>query len=164
MDCDVVRFDSRIDFVIIKNSIITKNITLLQNSFCFETYVRNKADKIIEIIKKLDFVSDITSLSNLSNGQKLTTAKKLIKLKVSPVLNISKKVLFAKIKEDEIYNKLIKFDETGNKIIISSQKSVKNLLKVFQYAEKSFFRILKEKKPHLHINWKRFNHLILQEI
>lgn len=54
MDCDVVRFDSRIDFVIIKNSIITKNITLLQNSFGFETYVRNEADKIIEIIKKLD--------------------------------------------------------------------------------------------------------------
>lgn len=130
MDCDVVRFDSRIDFVIIKNSIITKNITLLQNSFGFETYVRNEADKIIEIIKKLDFVSNITSLSNLSNGQKLTTAKKLIKLKTSPVLSISKKVLFAKIKEDEIYNKLIKFDETGNKIIISSQKSVKNLLKM----------------------------------
>lgn len=130
MDCDVVRFDSKIDFVIIENSVITKNITLLQNSFGFETYVRNEADKVIEIIKKLDFISDITSLSNLSNGQKLTTAKKLIKLKASPVLNISKKVLFAKIKEDEIYNKLIKFDETGNKIIISSQKSVKNLLKM----------------------------------
>ena len=78
----------------------------------------------------MDFISDITSLNNLCNGKKLTTAKKLIKLKVSPVLNIPKKDLFAKIKEDEIYNKLIKFDETGNKIIISSQKSVKNLLKM----------------------------------
>lgn len=31
-------------------------------------------------------------------------------------------------------------------------------------CRKSFFRILKEKKPHLHINWERFNYLILQEI
>ena len=40
----------------------------------------------------------------------------------------------------------------------------KKLKNIPGYAEKSFFRILKEKKPHLHINWERFNHLILQEI
>ena len=32
------------------------------------------------------------------------------------------------------------------------------------YAEKNFFHILREKKPHLHINWEMFRHLPLQEI
>lgn len=130
LDCDVVRFDSKIDFIILNNSIVTKNINLLQDNFGFESYIRAESNKVIDTIKSLDFISDITTLINLNNKPKLTTAKKLIKLKNSPVLNIPKEDLFFKIKEDKIYNQLIKIDETENKIVISSQKSVNNLLKM----------------------------------
>lgn len=130
LNCDVVKFDSKIDFIIVGNSIITKNISLLQNVFGFETYIRSESDKVIDTIRNLNFISDITALTNLNNQSKLTTAKKLIKLKNSPVLNIPKKDLYIKIKEHEIYSQLIKFDEEGNKIVISSKKSVNDLLKL----------------------------------
>lgn len=130
LNCDVVKIESKVDVVIIGNSIISKNISLLQSIFGFEDYVRTSAAKTIEAIKGIDIISDITKLIDLTNKPKLTTAKKLMKATKSPVLLVQKDELLGKLRTLDYYSKHIKIDEKTKKIVISSQKDVKEFLKM----------------------------------
>lgn len=130
LDCDVVRLESKIDILIIDNYLVTKNINLLQNMFGFDGYVRSIALKVIESIKNIDIIVDMSKLISLANGQKLTIAKKLMKASKSPVLQIPKIQLHNKLKKHDYYSKHIKIDDKSNKIIISSQNDVKEFLKM----------------------------------
>ena len=130
LDCDVIKLESKIDFVVIGDSIITKNVNLLQSSFGFEDYVRAAATKTIEAIKNIDIISDMSKLIDLTNRTKLTFAKKLMKATKSPVLQVPKDELLNKVKTLDYYSKHIKIDETTKKIILSSQKDVREFLKM----------------------------------
>lgn len=129
LDCDVVKIDSRIDVIIIDNYLITKNINLLQTRFGFETYIRNKATETIDVVDEKDIVSDIKILKKLALKPKLTIAKKLLKANSSLVLSIPKDELLKRLKEHDIYSKLLKFTK-DNKILLSSEKNVKEFLKM----------------------------------
>ncbi len=125
---DVLKIDSKVDIVIVGGKIITSNISLLQQYFGFEQYVRNEAAKTIEIISGLDIVSNIEKILTFESKEKLTNAKKLLKAKSSPVLKLSKMVLFDRIKVHPRYKDKFRFEE--NRIIINSLKDVNELLKM----------------------------------
>ncbi len=129
LDCDVVKIDSRIDILIIDNSVITNKINLLQQEFGFEDYIRNKASDTIELITEGDIVSSTEILKKVSLKKKLTFAKKLYKAYSSPVFMIPKTKLIERLKKHNYYNKYLKFTEQG-KIDITSEKDVRMFLKM----------------------------------
>lgn len=128
LDRDILKIDSRFDFLIINESIITSNIKLLQTSFGFDKYIRSEAEKTISIISELDIVSDTEKIFAFSDKQKLTNAKKLLKAKNSPVLNMKKDELINGLKKHPRYKDKFKFKD--KKIVINSQKDVNELIKM----------------------------------
>lgn len=122
----LLRIDKRVDMVIIGGTVVTDKITLLEQKFGFETFIRNEARSTVEKINKLGFVADISKIIECEQKEKLTFPKKLMKVKNSPVLKMKKESLITKIKVLERYKNIIKIE--NDEIIIKSQKDVNNLL------------------------------------
>ena len=125
---EVLKIESRVDFVIIGNSIITSNITLMQSKFGFDKYVRSEASATIELIKGMEFVQGIDILQNLASKDQLTTAKKLMKAKHSPVLRMEHDILITAIRKHHRYKE--KFIIESDCIVIKNQKDAKEFLKM----------------------------------
>lgn len=130
LNCDIIRLEAKVDIIILGESLISKNLYLLQSVFGFEDYIRDSATKTIEVIKSIDIVSDISKLTDMLNTSKLTTAKKLMKAASSPVLKIPKDVLLPRIKQHNYFKEHIKIDTDSNKIVVSSKKDAKEFLKM----------------------------------
>ena len=128
LDRDVLKIDSRADILIIENSLITSNIPLLQNAFGFEKYIRAEAAKTIAAIEAIDLVDGMDKFLAFGNKEKLTNAKKLMKAKNSPVLNIPKDELLKRIKVHGRYKD--KFVIENDKIHIKSQKDANEFVKM----------------------------------
>lgn len=128
MDTDVLRIDSRIDVVIIGNSFFSSNISLLQKSFGFDTYIRDEAAKTIQLIDDLGIVSDTQKIMAFGDKETLSNARKLLKARNSPVLKMKKKDLLTRIKQHPRYKD--KFKIQDDRIIINSQKDAGELIKM----------------------------------
>lgn len=128
LDRPVIKFDERIDVLIIGKSIITSNIGLLQRTFGFEKYIRSEAQKAIEKIDELGIVSDTTKIVDFEGKSSLTNAKKLLKAKNSPVLEMKRSELIAGLQKHPRYKDKFRFE--NGKIVISSQKDVGELVKM----------------------------------
>lgn len=128
LDRDVLKIDSRADIVIIDNSLITSNISLLQNAFGFETYIRVEAAKTIAAIEAINLVNGMDKIFAFESKEKLTNAKKLMKAKNSPVLNIPKDELLNRLKVHGRYKD--KFVIENDKIHIKSQKDANEFIKM----------------------------------
>lgn len=128
LDRDVLKIDSRADILIVGNSLITSNIPLLQNTFGFERYIRAEAAKTIAAIEAIDLVEGIDKFLAFENKEKLTNAKKLMKAKNSPVLNIPRDELLRRIKVHGRYKD--KFIIENEKIHIKSQKDANEFVKM----------------------------------
>jgi hypothetical protein len=128
LDRDIFKLDSRLDILIINNSLITSNISLLQQSFGFDKYIRSEAAKTIKTIESLDIVSDTSKILDFEDKPKLTNAKKLLKARNSPVLRMKKENLISGLRKHPRYKEKFKFDD--NKIVINSQKDVNELVKM----------------------------------
>lgn len=122
LNVDVVKFDNKIDLLIINNSIITKNINLLQKEFSFEKFIRTEADKGIKSIESLGIISSTEILKTMAASTKLTTSKKLMNIKNSKTMNLGKEELYNNAKNHSLYKNLFKFDDEKKEIIINSQK------------------------------------------
>lgn len=125
---DVVRIDARIDATIVGKSIITSKIDLLQKSFGFTDYVRREAQSTISQIKQMGLLADSTKLEELIGKESLTNAKKLMRVKNSPVLKMDKAVLFRKMANHPRYKD--KFKIENDTIIIRTQKDAGELVKM----------------------------------
>lgn len=110
------------------NSIFTGNIKLLQSKYGFETFIRHESQKALKLIKELDVIEDIAKIIEFEGNDSMTNAKKLMKIKNSPVLKMKKKNLINKLKTIPKYAKKVKIK--NGKIQISSKKDVLELLKV----------------------------------
>ena len=128
LDRDILRIDSRVDILIINNSLITSNISLLQQTFGFEKYVRSEAAKTIQTIQSLDIISDVGKLLAFEDKPKLTNAKKLLKAKNSPVLKMTKTNLISSLQKHPRYKN--KFQFKDGRIVVNAQKDVAELIKM----------------------------------
>lgn len=108
---DIVQIDSRADVIIFSSSVVTAKMDLMQRFFGFEQYIRAGAQKTIEIIRDLDIVDSLEKFVAFENKSKLTNAKKLLKAKNSPVLQMKKNDLLENLKKHSRYKTMFKFEE-----------------------------------------------------
>lgn len=127
---DVIRFDNKMDFFIIDNNIFTKKINLLQSDFGFDKYIRTEADKELNRINGLGILSTSDTLRNMITGSKLTTAKKMLNIKNSKAMSLSKEELYVSIKNHSYYKDKFQFNEGNHTLIINSQKDANLFLKM----------------------------------
>lgn len=125
---DIVQIDSRADVIIFSSSVVTAKMDLMQRFFGFEQYIRAGAQKTIEIIRDLDIVDSLEKFVAFENKSKLTNAKKLLKAKNSPVLQMKKNDLLENLKKHSRYKTMFKFEE--DHIVISSQKEAAAFIKM----------------------------------
>lgn len=127
INSEILRISSAVDVIIINRTIIAKNMSVLQNDFGFEKKVRSDADQTIALIETIGILADSTKLHSFVSKEKLTNAKKFMKVKNSPVMRMNKDVLAQKIKAHKRYSSIFTFD-ANNQIIIKSEKDVGQLL------------------------------------
>lgn len=125
---EMLKIDKRVELVIVDNTILVRNVKVLQDYFGFQLFVRNQAQSVISKLEKLDILGDIDVLKECQNGEKLTISKKLMKIKNSPVLEMDKDELIRKIPLIPRYRGIIHIED--GKIRTSTKKDVDNLLKL----------------------------------
>lgn len=125
---EILGIDSRVDIVLIENSIFTEKIAMLQKQFKFEQYIRLEASKTIEVIMGMEILSNTAKLLSFSEKEKLTNAKKLLKARNSPVLKMDKSRLLARLQNHPRYQD--KFQIQQGEIIITSEKMVGEFIKM----------------------------------
>ena len=120
--------ESSKSLIIFSSSVVTAKMDLMQRFFGFEQYIRAGAQKTIEIIRDLDIVDSLEKFVAFENKSKLTNAKKLLKAKNSPVLQMKKNDLLENLKKHSRYKTMFKFEE--DHIVISSQKEAAAFIKM----------------------------------
>lgn len=125
---ELLRIDYRVDLIILDESIITSNIKLLQSKFGFEIFIRKESQKAIRLIEEMDVIEDLSKIIEFEGADSLTNAKKLMKIKNSPVLKMRKKDLLNKLRTMPRFANKVKIE--NGKIQIKSKKAVLELLKV----------------------------------
>ena len=128
LDKDIFKIDHKFDFVIKDDFLVTKNWKLLQQNFGFENYARAQAALYVDGIAQMGIISDTTKLSDCSQDFKF--AKKLMKLKDSKVLQLSRDILLDRVFNHPHYSTMFTKDPSTGNIIVSTQKAVNNLLKM----------------------------------
>ena len=125
---EMLKIDKRVELVIVDNTILVRNVKVLQDYFGFQLFVRNQAQSVISKLEELDILGDIDVLKECQHGEKLTISKKLMKIKNSPVLEMDKDELIRKIPLIPRYRGIIHIED--GKIRTSTKKDVDNLLKL----------------------------------
>lgn len=125
---NLIRFDERLEFLIIERTILIRNIAVLQSNFKFDRYIRTAAKNTLLIIENLEIVSDIEKIKECEGDESLIYSKKLMKINNSPVLKMDRQVLLEKLPRIPRYASIIKIEE--GKIKTSTKKDVQNLLKM----------------------------------
>ena len=118
----------KIDLLVIDNQIVTNNIELLQAHYGFQQYVRTTATHIVSEIATLDFVSNIDKVTQYISRNKLTYAKKMLRIKNSKVLKMSKEDLFKKITTLPRWQGKFQINETNQTITLRNYNQVENLI------------------------------------
>lgn len=128
VDQEMLKIDKRSEMVIIDNTLLVKNVKVLQDYFGFQTFVRNQAKETISKLEKLDIIGNMDKLKEYQNEEKLTISKKLMKIQNSPVLQMKKADLINKIPTISRYKDLIHIE--NGKIKTSTKKDIDNLMKL----------------------------------
>jgi len=123
---EVLRIEKRIDILIVENDIFTSNVKILEKTFGLEKYIRNSAKIAINMISSLCIMSSTDVFFRFEH--KLSNSKKLMKIKDSPVLKMSKHDIITKINDIERYKLLINVQD--GQIVVKNQNDVNNLLKL----------------------------------
>ena len=117
--------EGRVDVIIIGQTICPSKISLLENYFGFEVYIRNEAQATINLIATTGLIKDIEKFNDFISKEKPTNAKKLLKIKNSPVLSLPIDIFIQRLPTIPRYSN-IKIQE--GQIIVTSQKDVTNIL------------------------------------
>lgn len=125
---DLIRVDYRIDLLIVEKSIITKNINLLQNKFGFGALIRKYSSQTLQRIKDMGIIKNIDKLVVFEGEEKLTNAKKLMKISESIALQMDKSNLIQALQTIPRYQGKIKIEY--DQIVLRTNSDVKELLKI----------------------------------
>lgn len=116
----------KVNLIIIGQEIITKDISLLQRQFRFETFIRNSAQVVIQDVIQIGLVENIDKLSLYVGREKLSFAKKMMRIKYSAVLKMSSEQLLDKVKTLPRWSG--KFTVENDKIQLNTYIHVENLI------------------------------------
>jgi len=119
--------ESRVDLVIVEGTICPSKISFLESYFGFEVYIRTEAQSTVKIIETTGLIKDIEKFNDFIAKEKPTNAKKLLKIKNSPVLFMPVEIVIQRLPSIPRYSN-IKIKD--GQIIATSQKDVANILKM----------------------------------
>ncbi|MBO5971173.1 MAG: DUF4868 domain-containing protein [Clostridia bacterium] len=118
----------KIDILIINDSLITANTSLLQNNFGFQTYIYQAAQQTITSIASTNLLSNTDKLTEYISRGKPKYAKKMMRIAASKVLSLDANELLHKIQTVERWKDKFCIDETTNKIVIKTYAEVERLI------------------------------------
>ena len=129
LEKETLKIEERIDIAVIGDSLITSRIDVLQRQFGFSDYIRREAGKTLDTIRDVGLLKDTDKLDALLGKEALTFAKKLMKIRNSPVLCMEREELAGKLKMHPRYRNSFQFSEDDH-VILRSQKDAKEFLKM----------------------------------
>ena len=124
----ILAVTQKVDLLVIDNQIVTNDIGLLQAHYDFQRYVRTTAMHIVSEINTLDLVSNMDKVNEYISRSKLTYAKKMLRIKDSKVLTMSKEELFTKITTLPRWKGKFEINETDHTIKLKNYAQVENLI------------------------------------
>lgn len=128
VDKEMLKIDKRSEMIILDNTLLVKNVKVLQDYFGFQIFIRNQAKETISKLEKLDIIGNVDKLKEYQNEEKLTISKKLMKIQNSPVLQMKKADLINKIPTISRYKGMIHIE--NGKIKTNTKKDIDNLMKL----------------------------------
>lgn len=125
---DFIALDRSFDFMMVDDNLIVLKLNTLERFFGFEDVIRNQAQNIIATIEANQLLEDIEQLNELA--QSLATAKKIMKVKNSPVLNVPVENVINFINNHQELTGRIGFNDDGTRVRLTTGVSKKLFLKL----------------------------------
>lgn len=129
---DILNIDKSFDFLLIDGEVVITKIKTIERFFGYEDYIKQNAIQNMAMIETLAFIEDMSRLQE--SLAKTRIAKKLNKAMISsPVLDLirtEKENVLKFIGEHPTLKDLIKFNSTGDKVQLSSLKSIEAFVKL----------------------------------
>lgn len=120
---DALVIDRSFDFMLIDNNLIVLKLNILERFFGFENVVRNQAKNTIDLIDTIQLLENIEQIIEIA--QTMTNARKLMKIRNSPVLNVPVSNVINFIRNHPELTGRIGFNENGTKINLDTGISKK---------------------------------------
>lgn len=117
IDTPMLPIAKKVNLLVIGNEIITKDISLMQRQFGFETFVRNSAAKVVGDINELGLITNVDKLIAYAERNQLTYAKKMMRIRHSAVL---------KLPAEDLLNKVSTLPRWSGKFVIDGKHIVLN--------------------------------------
>jgi hypothetical protein len=83
---DALAIDRSFDFMMLDGNLIVLKLNILERFFGFEDVIRNQAQNTIDLIEANQLIEDIGQINEIA--QSMTNARKLMRIRNSPVLNV----------------------------------------------------------------------------
>jgi hypothetical protein len=125
---DFIALDRSFDFMMVDDNLIVLKLNTLERFFGFEDVIRNQAQNIIATIEANQLLEDIEQLNELA--QSLATAKKIMKVRNSPVLNVPVENVINFINNHQELTGRIGFNDDGTRLRLTTGVSKKLFLKL----------------------------------
>lgn len=125
---DFIALDRSFDFMMVDDNLIVLKLNTLERFFGFEDVIRNQAQNIIATIEANQLLEDIEQLNELA--QSLATAKKIMKVRNSPVLNVPVENVINFINNHQELTGRIGFNDDGTRVRLTTGVSKKLFLKL----------------------------------
>lgn len=135
----MIRIGSGFDFFILNNKIYIKNFKLLERSYGFDRFIKDRANTILQKIKNLNFIFEIQSLedrtSELSFCRKLSRISQNSSLLDGSVSDAD--IIYFISNHDDLKTKLVVDSVTG-KISVKHRNTHGHLIKFLECAYLEF--------------------------
>ncbi len=125
---DVIALDKSFDFMMVDDNLIVLKLNILERYFGFENVIRNQASNTIGLVEANELLEDIEQL--LEIAQSMPNARKLMKIRNSPVLNVPAINVMNFIRNHPELTGKISFNADGTKINLETGISKKLFLKL----------------------------------
>ncbi len=125
---DVIALDKSFDFMMVDDNLIVLKLNILERYFGFENVIRNQASNTIGLVEANELLEDIEQL--LEIAQSIPNARKLMKIRNSPVLNVPAINVMNFIRNHPELTGKISFNADGAKINLETGVSKKLFLKL----------------------------------
>jgi len=125
---NAIALDKSFDFMMVDDNLIVLKLNTLERFFGFEEVIRRQAEQIIDLIDGANLLENIAQLNELAAN--LTNAKKLMKMRTSPVLNIPVANIITFINNHTELTGKIGFNNDRTRINLTTNVSKKLFLKI----------------------------------
>jgi hypothetical protein len=128
---DAIALDKSVDFMLVENNLVIIKVTTLERFFGFEQVIRNQAQATIQSLQDFALMEDATELTALAEN--LTNARKLMRVKSSPVFSVP---------VAQVINFIKNHPELAGRLTLNGQESRVRLTTAV--SKKLFFKLLND--------------------